>query len=87
MAAHQFVGEQRDDVFDGETVFLPGDLGVKDHLQKHIAELLCDFFRVAVVEGIEQFIGLFEQAGLEREVGLLPVPGTTGVAAQLRHDV
>ena len=87
MAAHQFIGEQRDDIFDGEAVFLLGDLGVKDYLQKHIAELLCDFFRVAVIEGIEQFIGLFEQARLEREVSLRLVPWTAGIAAQLRHDV
>ena len=74
MAAHQFIGEQRDDIFDGEAVFFLGDLGVKDYLQKHIAELLCDFFRIAVIEGIEQFIGLFEQAGLEREMSLRPYP-------------
>jgi hypothetical protein len=32
---------------------------VKDHLQKHVAELLLHFFGVAVVKRIEQFIGFF----------------------------
>jgi len=39
------------------------------------------------VEGVEQFISFFEQAGLEREMGLLFVPRAAAVAAQLRHDV
>ena len=42
-----------------------GDLGVENYLQQNIAELLFDFFRVAVIEGIEQFVGFLQQAGLE----------------------
>ena len=60
---------------------------MKDHLQQDVAEFFFEFSRIALFEGVEKLVGFLEQAGLERNVSLLLIPGTTVVAAQARHHI
>ena len=60
---------------------------MKDHLQQDVAEFFFEFSRIALFEGVEKLVGFLEQAGLERSVSLLLIPGTTVVAAQARHHI
>ena len=66
---------------------LSRELGVENHLEQDIAEFLLQVIGVALVKGLENLVGLFEQEGFERCMGLLAVPGTTGRPSQTRHDL
>ncbi len=58
--------------------------GVKEHVQKHVAQLLRQFVPVSMVDGRHHLVGLLNKQVLCRLVGLLPVP--RAVAPQLLND-
>ena len=71
----QLVGDAAGDVLEGEPVRgLGGDLGVEDHLEQQIAELLPKMIMVAGLDRLDRLAGLLDQVLHQREVGLLGVP-------------
>ena len=77
VAANHFFIDFADDSGDVEAPFFVSDLGVEEDLKKEIAEFFGKFGVIRGVEGIEDFIGFFDQIGAQGGVGLLAVPGTT----------
>ena len=67
--------------------FLPGHLGMKDHLQQQVTQLFLQVFHVTPFYGICHLIGFFEgMRGYGAEV-LLQIPGAAAIrVAKLRHD-
>ena len=61
--------------------------GVKDNLKENIAQFVPEGIVVFAVDGVQSFIGLFDQIGFEALVRLLPVPGTSVGAAQTGHQL
>ena len=53
-----------------------GDLGLHQHLQQDIAQLLTKLHHRAFVDSFEDFVSLLEHGGPKRRVGLLAIPGT-----------
>lgn len=72
--ADHLVGDLPDDVDDVEAVLVAGDLGVEDHLQQDVAELLLDGGIVVGVDRFEEFVSLFERVRLDGRHRLLAVP-------------
>jgi hypothetical protein len=86
MAADHFVVDFADDVVDGEATLFGGDLGVKEDLEEEVAEFFGEFGVVAGVEGVEDFVGFFDEVGAEGGVGLLAVPRAAAGSAEAGHD-
>ena len=63
-----------------------GDPRVQDHLVEHVAEFLADVVRVAVVDGVDEFVGLLDGVARERGVGLRPVPHAPAVLGEQAVD-
>ena len=59
---------------------------MKQDLEQEIAKLLGEFKRAALLNGIEDFVRLFDQIGPKRQVGLLAVPRAAAGSAQARLD-
>jgi len=75
VARDQLVGDPAGDLLDGEAVLgLRGDLGVEDHLQQQVAELLPKMILVSVLDRLDQLAGLLDQILHQRLMGLLGVP-------------
>ena len=75
MAAYELVAELLEHVVDGEGARFGADLAVKQHLEQHVAQLFLELGEVASIDGIERFVGLLDEVGLQRLVGLLSIPG------------
>jgi len=86
MAANHFVVDFADDVVDGEAAVFGGNLGMEEDLEEEVAEFLGEFGVVSGVEGVEDFIGFFDQVGAEGGVGLLAVPGAAAGRTEVGHD-
>jgi len=86
VAADHFVVNFADDVVDGEAALFGGDLGMEEDLEQEIAEFFGEFGVVAGVEGIEDFVGFFDQVGAKGGVGLFSVPGAAAGGAETGHD-
>jgi len=56
------------------------DMGLK------VAEFFGKFGVVAGVEGVQDFVGFFDQVGAEGGVGLFAVPGAAAGGAEAGHD-
>ena len=63
MAAHELRHDRVDGVGHAEGAAFLGDAGEEHHLEEQIAELLAEASRVAGVERLERFVGLFEEIG------------------------
>jgi hypothetical protein len=86
VAADHFVVDFADDVVDGEAALFGGDLGVEEDLEEEVAEFFGEFGVVAGVEGVQDFVGFFDQVGAEGGVGLFAVPGAAAGGAEAGHD-
>lgn len=62
----------------GEIKFtsLLGDLGVQTYLKQKIPQLLAESIRTLLLDRLQCLIGLFDEIGFERLVGLNAIPGT-----------
>ncbi len=87
MAANQLLVDGVERVCDGETAFLRGHLRVEDALQHEVAQLLGEFVPVALIDGVEDLVGLFERVGLDGVEGLVAIPRAAAGRAQLRHQL
>ena len=76
MAIYQLVTEEVDNVHDVKILFLLSDLRIKDHMQKHISELLRKLTLLSLEDRVAEFIDLFNSLRTQRLVCLLPVPWT-----------
>lgn len=86
VAANHFFVDFTDDVGDVEAAFFVGDLGVEKDLKKEIAEFFGEFGVVGGVEGVEDFVGFFDEVGAEGGVSLFAVPGAAFGSAEASHD-
>ena len=86
VAANHFVVDFADDVVDGEAAGFGGDLGVEENLEEEVAQFFGEFGVVFGVEGVEDFVGFFDQVGAESGVGLLAVPGAAAGGAEAGHN-
>jgi hypothetical protein len=59
---------------------------VEQHLEKEVAEFFGEFGVIAGLEGIEDFVGFFDEIGSERSVSLFPIPGAAAGRTEARHD-
>ena len=86
VAADHFVVNFADDVVDGEAALFGGDLRMEQDLEEEVAEFFGKFGVVAGVEGIEDFVGFFDEVGAEGGVRLFAIPGAATGGAEAGHD-
>jgi hypothetical protein len=87
VAAGHFFDIAGNDIPDGEFAFFLSQLGVEYDLEQKIAQFFLDFCGVALLKGVNDFIGFFDQERLQRFRGLLAVPGTPLGAAKPLHEI
>src|ERR1700722_7234380 len=86
MAVDELGGEAIEHVVDGKRGLLLRHFGIEKHLQEQVAELAGEFRPVLMVDGFEDFVGLFESVGLDGIESLFAVPGATAGGAQALHN-
>ena len=77
MTADQLAGDAVDHPGKLKTPFFARQLAVIHHLKQQIAQLALQVFKVTLLDGIGDLVGLFKGVGHDRLVGLLDVPRTT----------
>src|SRR5262245_7845525 len=87
MPADHFVGETRQHSGHVELTAFGGDLRVKDDLEQEVAELLLQRRRVLGLDGLEDFVGFFDQEGFQRHPRLLAIPRATARFPEPLHDL
>jgi hypothetical protein len=86
--ADQLVADAFDHPGEVEVTGLARHLGVVDHLEQQIAELLAQVVHVAAGDGVVDLVRLLDGVGGNRLEALLEIPGTAAIGiAQPRHDV
>ena len=85
MPTHQLVPQTGHHLLDGEPAILAGHLGMEQHLQQHVAELIPDGPVVALVDGFQELVGFLQGIPFQRRMGLLPIPGAPVPAPQTGH--
>ncbi len=86
MAANELGVQVGGYVLDGEVAGLGGHLGVEEHLQQKIAQLVLQIGPGAALDGVEDLVGLLQRVALDGVEGLFAVPGTAARPSQTRHD-
>ena len=86
VAANHLLVDFPDHVSYGEAAFFLSDLGVEQHLEKEVAEFFGEFGVIAGLEGIEDFVGFFDEIGSERSVSLFAIPGAAARGTEAGHD-
>jgi hypothetical protein len=86
MAADELAVEVVEDVGDGEVALVGGHLGVEEDLQNQVAEFLGQVGKVAALDGVEDFVGLFKGVFADGVEGLFAVPWAAARSAKTRHD-
>ena len=87
MSPDKFGREMIDDVVDGERSGLSCNLAMKDDLKQHVAQFLLELRHVLLVDGLQNFVGFFEQIGLQGLVGLFPIPRTSVRRPEGGHEI
>ena len=86
MAAQQLRHQVVHQFVEAEQLLLATELGVEDHLEQHIAELLADLRVVAALDRIDQLVTLFQCVRRDGGEALLEIPRATALGvAQPRH--
>jgi hypothetical protein len=80
------VDQSREHVGNGELAELAGYLSVDHHLEEQIAQLLGQMTGITGLQRVENFVGFFDEMGLQRGSGLLAIPRTAIGGAKTRHD-
>ena len=86
MAAHQLLVDGVQRVLDAEQLLLARHLGVEHRLEHEVAQFLGELRPIAMVDGVQHLIGLFQGEGLDAVEGLFAVPRAAARAAQAGHD-
>ena len=87
MTTHQFLGKLAHHFLDREGARFGPDLGMEQDLQQEVAQFLPQFARILPVNRVQNLVGLLEQVGLQRVMGLLPVPWTPVRRPELGHQL
>ena len=86
MPPNQLAIQVIEHIGDGEVPLVRRHLRIEQHLQQQVAQFFGEMRKVAPLDGVEDFVGLFQRVfanGVER---LLAVPGASARCAQPRHD-
>src|SRR5581483_7052375 len=83
----KLVGKLVEHLVNGETALLLGHFCVEENLQEEIAQLTDEFGPIPIINGLEDFIGLFKSVGLDGVEGLLAVPGAAARSTQAGHNL
>src|SRR5437870_8415142 len=86
MPAHQLVGDFLDDGVDVEPAGFYSKMGMKDNMEKQVAQFFGESVEVVVLDRLEYFVYFFDQHRLQRIEILLLVPWAAVGAPQRRHD-
>ncbi len=86
MTIDQLAGEPIENVIDGKRRLLFRHLGVEQNLQQEIAQFAREFGPVAVFDGFQDLVCLFQCVGLDGIKGLFAIPGTPAGGTQAFHD-
>ena len=87
VAADQLFGELLGDFLEIEGAALLSQLGVKNNVEKDIAQLFLKGFVVFLIDRFEQLVNFLEKHGAKSLVGLLLVPRATTGSAEASHDL
>lgn len=87
VAADQLFGELLGDFLEIEGAALLSQLGVKNNVEKDIAQLFLKGFVVFLIDRFEQLVNFLEKHGAKSLVGLLLVPRATTGSAEAGHDL
>ncbi len=88
VTSHQLAGNAIDHLVPAETLFLAGQLGVKHHLKQQITQLAAQLIEIALLDGIGDFVGLFQRMRHDGRVALLQIPWATVLRiTQALHEV
>ena len=86
MAANQLAVQMIEHIGDGEVAFVGRHLRIEQHLQQQVAEFFGKMRKVAALDGVEDFVGLFQRVFANGVEGLLAVPRAAAGSAKARHD-
>ena len=86
MASHQFIAEPIEHLINAEVSLFVRHLRIKQDLQQQITQLSGQFFEVAIIDGFQYLVRLFQGVGLDGIKALFAVPRTSSRTAQSRHD-
>ena len=86
VAANHFLVNFADDIGDVEAILFAGNLGVEQDLKEKVAEFFGKFGVVVSVQGLENFVGFFDEVRAQGGVGLFAVPWTSAGGAEVGHD-
>ena len=85
MPANQLVADAIQHVSHVKVTLFAGNFTVKHQMQKEVSELFAEFGPIARINGICEFVGLFEGENPQGLLRLHAVPRALG--AQVVHDV
>jgi hypothetical protein len=85
MPPDQLCAYSFDNVIEIELTFLLRDLGLKNHLQEKIAELVGVLVGIAGINRVDHLVAFFKEVLLERSHGLLAIPWATARGAHPGH--
>ena len=86
VAVNQFFGNGLGDFSERKAIFFFGQLRVKNDLEQEVTEFLTKLGVHSALDGFDDFVGLLDERGAQREVGLFAVPRTPVGRAQSGHD-
>jgi hypothetical protein len=86
MAIDQLVGKPVYHFVNRKGVLLFRHLSIKQNLEHQVAEFTAQFIPIAIVNGFEDFISLFDRVGLDGVEGLFAVPWASARTPQAGHD-
>ena len=86
MPVHQLARKPVQNVINGKCSLLLRHLRIKKHLQQQVAKFAGKFLPVAIVDGFENFVSLFQRVRLDGIESLLAIPGATPGSPQAFHD-
>jgi hypothetical protein len=85
MAANHLFVNFADDVGDVEAAFFVGNLRMEEYLEEKIAKFFGEFGVIGGFEGIQDFVGFFDEVGAESRVGLFAIPWAAAGSAETGH--
>ena len=86
VAADQLAVQAGDHIRDGKVAGLARHLGIKEHLQQKVAQLLAQIAPMPALDGIEDLVAFLEGIFPDGVEALLAIPGAAIGTAQAGHD-
>src|SRR5580692_3790571 len=86
MPPDQFFGDGIERIVNAEFSYFGGHLSKEDGLQHQVSEFFGQPRPVALIDGVENFVGFFQQIWLDGVESLFAIPGAAAGRAQPGHD-